>query len=89
MRDLKRKHPLLYKHVLISNGAFHSSAHFQFAICTLWDKTLLHVCMSRLNKSDLVRPNIKNLEHNSYLHTRDVCGFRFAAFAHGPAPRTH
>ena len=31
LRDLKRKHPAMYKHVLVCNDSFHSHAHFMFA----------------------------------------------------------
>jgi hypothetical protein len=80
LRDLKRLHPDLYRHVLVGNGPFHSSAHFQFACCFLWDKALLHTCFVATNKRrwDSVNDRwegtipsaiVKNLEHNSTDHT--------------------
>lgn len=40
MRDLKRKYPAQYKHVLVLNGGFHSFAHFMFATQYLWWKSM-------------------------------------------------
>ena len=36
LRDLKRKHPATYKHVLVCNDGFHSMAHFMMAVLRLW-----------------------------------------------------
>ena len=36
LRDLKRKHPAMYKHVLVCNDGFHSHAHFMFAVFRIW-----------------------------------------------------
>jgi hypothetical protein len=69
LRDLKRLFPWEYRHVLVGNGPFHSSAHFQFACCYLWDRALLHRCWAETNKLDILGPDIKNLEHNSADHS--------------------
>lgn len=71
MRDLKRLFPDSFKHVLISNGHFHSSAHFQFAVCRMWWLSLMCVCCALLGK-DKVGPNIKNLEENSARHSLEA-----------------
>ena len=68
MRDLKRLYPNYYKHVLIGNGHFHSSAHFQFMCCTVWWLCLLCSLAAHLGK-DLVGPDIKDLTHNTHMHT--------------------
>ena len=68
MRDLKRHYPKYYKHVLIGNGHFHSSAHFQFMCCTVWWLCLLSSLAAHLGK-DLVGPDIKDLTHNTHMHT--------------------
>ena len=68
MRDLKRLYPNYYKHVLIGNGHFHSSAHFQFSCCTVWWLCLLSMLAAHLGK-DLVGPDIKDLTHNTHMHT--------------------
>jgi hypothetical protein len=72
MRDLKRKFPEYYFNVLVSNGHFHSSAHFQFATCRMWWLALMCQCCTLLGK-DKVGPDIKDLESNSYQHTKEVC----------------
>ena len=71
MRDLKRLYPDTYQHVLVSNGHFHSSAHFQFAVCTMWWLPLLCFCCSLLGKT-MVGPDIKNLVNNTFKHTYDA-----------------
>ena len=90
LRDLKRKHPGLYKNVLVCNGSFHSHAHFMFAVLQLWWKCILckyvrarekvhsvepdcHTvpCRRRLAElldKQMVGPDIKNLERNTYEH---------------------
>lgn len=70
LRDLKRLFPHMYKHVLVTNGPFHSAAHFSFSVLYLWDKPLLSRCWILLGKEDVLGPNIKNLEHNSAEHAR-------------------
>jgi hypothetical protein len=74
MRDLKRLYPDWYQHVLVSNGHFHSSAHFQFATVRLWWLPLLSQCCVLLGK-DKVGPDIKDLTGNSYQHTYEVSKF--------------
>lgn len=44
LRDLKRKHPGTYKHVLVCNDGFHSSAHFMFSVLRLWWECFLARC---------------------------------------------
>jgi hypothetical protein len=77
LRDLKRKHPTLYKHVVVGNGHLHSGAHSTFADLFLWWCCLLCMCMETIGKvkraadgslSGTVLPTIKSLEHNSVKH---------------------
>ena len=78
LRDLKRKYPHLYQHVLIGNGHFHSGAHALFADVFLWWSALLCTCMKCIGKWRLVagewkgtvHPNYKNLEHNAHDHVQ-------------------
>ena len=78
LRDLKRRYPWQYKHVVVGNGHFHSGAHSQFADCFLWWEALLCTCMQTIGKVDVtadgpcgtVRPDIKSLESNSAEHTQ-------------------
>lgn len=71
MRDLKRLRPRWYRHVLVSNGHFHSSVHFSFAAIRHWWKPLLCVCCDLLGK-DLVSPDMKNLEGNAAQHAYEA-----------------
>ena len=79
LRDLKRMHPLRYRHVLIGNGHFHSGAHSMFADVTLWWWCLLCRCMVTIGKVSVeddgtfkgtVRPGIRSLESNAVEHTQ-------------------
>ena len=79
LRDLKRQHPALYKHVIVGNGHMHSGAHSQFADVFLWWKCLLCTCMVIIGKvviaadgtiTGTVRPDIKDLRANSAEHTQ-------------------
>ena len=78
LRDLKRKFPDLYKHVLIGNGHMHSGAHSSFADVFLWWWALLCMCMETIGKAErladgtlrgTVLPTVKSLERNSVEHT--------------------
>ena len=77
LRELKRRHPSEYKHVLIGNGHLHSGAHSTFADLFLWWNCLLCMCMVTIGKVEClangelrgtVLPTIKNLERNSTKH---------------------
>ena len=79
LRDLKRKYPTQYKHVVVGNGHFHSGSHSQFADCFLWWEAVVCSCMVVIGKVEVladgtfrgtVRPDIKNLESNSAEHTQ-------------------
>ena len=77
LRDLKRKFPSQYKHVVVGNGHMHSGAHSSFADVFLWWCALLCMCMQTIGKVEraadgslrgTVLPTIKSLEHNSAEH---------------------
>ena len=79
LRNLKRKHPWEYKHVLIGNGHMHSGAHSTFADLFLWWSCLLCMCMVTIGKvvrnadgtlRGTVLPTIKSLERNSAEHAQ-------------------
>ena len=76
---LKRRWPEMYKHVLITNGQWHSHGHFMLqAVKLFWScfyctcAKHLHIWMpaaERRSKSmPRIDPTINNLEKNAYLH---------------------
>ena len=76
---LKRRWPDMYKHVLITNGQWHSHGHFMLqAVKLFWScfyctcAKHLHIWMPAAERSSKsmprIDPTINNLEKNAYLH---------------------
>ena len=56
LRDLKRKHPATYKHVLVCNDGFHSHGHFMFTVFILWWNCFLKRCAPPPPSRPIPRP---------------------------------
>ena len=69
---VKRRYPDLFKHILITNGHWHSSGHFMLqGVRLFWPalyKTTTDVLQVNAQKKLKVHPTINNLEGNSYMH---------------------
>ena len=72
LRDLKKKHGALYKHVLIANGNFHSFSHFLFAAHEMFFDALSCWAARLLGKQRLLVKVLKDLEDNNYYHVLEL-----------------
>ena len=65
---LKRRWPDMYKHVLITNGHWHSHGHFMLQGVKLFWPCIYGTCATHLHLLKNVNPTINNLEKNAYMH---------------------
>ena len=66
---VKRRWPDMYKHVLICNGNWHSSGHFQLQGITLFWWCVFSRCAQVLHKK-YVFAQMKNLARNTFQHSQ-------------------
>ena len=65
---LKRRWPEMYKHVLITNGHWHSHGHFMLQGVKLFWHCFYCMCATRLHLLKTIDPKTSNLEKNAYMH---------------------
>ena len=65
---LKKRWPEIYKHVLITNGHWHSHGHFMLQGVRLFWPCIYATCATRLHLLKTIDPAINNLEKNAYMH---------------------